>query len=72
MSSQKEILEWLQEPDFGRELASELVERRRLTQVKFISRGRLPRILENLRVAMWTVAEEWRQIRETVRQRMEV
>jgi len=72
VSNRKEILARLKAPDAGRELATEFVERRQLTQAEFVSRRRLPRVLENLRLAMWAAANEWRRIRETIRERMEL
>ena len=72
VSNRKEILARLEAPDAGRELATEFVERRRLTQAELVSRRRLPRMLENMRLAIWAAADEWRRIRETVRQRMDL
>ena len=72
VSNRNEILARLAVRDPGCELASEFVERRRLTQAEFISRRRLPCVLENVRSAMWAAADEWRRIRETIRERMDL
>ena len=72
VSNRKDILARLEHPDFGRELATEFVERRRLTPAEFISHRRLPRMLENLRLAMLTTMQEWRRMRESVREHLEV
>ncbi|MGH7996703.1 MAG: AAA family ATPase, partial [Opitutaceae bacterium] len=70
VSNRKEILARLEAPDAGRELATEFVERRQLTQAELVSRRRLPRMLENVRLAMWAAADQWRRIRETIHERM--
>jgi conjugative relaxase-like TrwC/TraI family protein len=72
VASKREIFARLQEPDSGRELATEFVQRRRLTVRELISVRRLPRMLENLRQAIWTAAAERRSLRETIRERMGV
>jgi len=72
VSNRKEILARLEQPDFGRELATEFVQRRRLTQAELISRRRLPRMLENMRSAIRAAAEQLYRMRETIRYRMGV
>jgi len=72
VANKREIFARLQEPDAGRELATEFVQRRRLTVRELISVRRLPRMLENLRQAIWTAAAERRSLRETIRERMGV
>jgi len=53
VSNRKDILARLELPDFGRELATEFVERRRLTHAEFIAHGRLPR---SVRTCEWRCA----------------
>jgi hypothetical protein len=72
VASKREIFARLQEPDNGRELATEFVQRRRLTVRELISVRRLPRMLENLRQAIWIAAAERRSLREMIRERMGV
>ncbi len=72
VANKREIFTRLQEPDSGRELATEFVQRRRLTVRQLISVRRLPRMLENLRQAIWIAAAERRSLRETIRERMGV
>jgi len=72
VSRRKEILARLEAPAAGRELATEFIERRQLTQAEFVSRRRPPRMLVNLRLAMWAAADEWRRIRETIRERIDL
>lgn len=72
VSSKQQILARLQEPDRGRELASEFVERRHITMREMMSWRRLPRLFENLRLAIWSAAKERREMQETMSQRMEV
>ena len=72
VASKREIFSRLQEPDAGRELATEFVQRRRLTVRELISVRRLPRLLENLRQVTWAAAAERRSLRETIRERMGV
>lgn len=72
VANKREIFSRLQEPDAGRELATEFVQRRRLTVRELISVRRLPRMLENLRQAVWAAAAERRSLCETIRERMGV
>ncbi|MEO7799738.1 MAG: MobF family relaxase [Opitutaceae bacterium] len=72
VSNRKEILARLEQPDFGRELATEFVQRRRLTHAEFISRRRLPRVLEHIRSAMRASAEQLHRMRETIRHHLEL
>ena len=72
VASKQEIFARLQEPDAGRELATEFVQRRRITVRELISVRRLPRMLENLRQAIRIAAAERRSLRETIRERMGV
>lgn len=72
VASKQQIFARLQEPDFGRELATEFVERRRISMRELMSVRRLPRVLENLRRAIWTSAAERRSFHETTNQQMEV
>ncbi len=72
VASKEQVFAWLQEPDFGRELATEFIQRRRLTVRELISVRRLPRMLENLRQAIRAAATERCSLRETEAQRMEV
>ncbi len=58
VASKQEMFARLQEPDTGRELATEFVQRRRLTVRELISVRRLPRMLENLRQAIRVAAAE--------------
>lgn len=72
VSSKQQILARLQEPDFGRELATEFVERRRITMREVMSWRRLPRMFENLRLAIWGAANQRQEMQETMNQRMEL
>jgi conjugative relaxase-like TrwC/TraI family protein len=72
VASKQEIFARLQEPDAGRELATEFVQRRRIAVRELISVRRLPRMLENLRQAIRIAAAERRSLRETIRERMGV
>ena len=72
VSNRKGIMARLEQPDFGRELATEFVQRHRLAQAEFISRRRLPRMLENMRSAIRAAAEQLHRMRETIRYRMGV
>jgi conjugative relaxase-like TrwC/TraI family protein len=72
VASKQQIFARLQEPDFGRELATEFVERRRITMRELMSVRRLPRMLENLRLAIWAAAAERRSLRETISERLGV
>jgi ATP-dependent exoDNAse (exonuclease V) alpha subunit len=72
VSSKQQILARLQEPDFGRELATEFVERQQITMRELMTWRRLPRMFENLRLAIWAAAEKRRTIQETMSKRMEV
>jgi ATP-dependent exoDNAse (exonuclease V) alpha subunit len=72
VSSKQQILARLQEPDFGRELATEFVERRHITMREVMSWRRLPRMFENLRLAIWGAAKQRQEMQETMNQRMEV
>ncbi|MEO7797253.1 MAG: AAA family ATPase, partial [Opitutaceae bacterium] len=71
VANKQQIFARLQEPDRGRELATEFVERRKLSMRELMSVRRLPRMLENLRQAIWAAADERRSPRETVNNRME-
>ena len=62
----------LQEPDLGRELATEFVERRHITMRELMSWRRLPRQFENLRLGIWAAAEERREMQQTINRSMEV
>jgi hypothetical protein len=53
-------------------LATEFVERRRITTRELMSWRRLPRMLENLRLAIWAAAGKRRTVQETMSKRMEV
>lgn len=72
VASKQQVFAQLQNPDLGRELATEFVERRRITMRELISVRRLPRMLENLRQAIWSAAAERRSLRETIRQQWKV
>lgn len=72
VANKREIFARLPEPDAGRELATEFVQRRRITVREMIPVRRLPRMLENLRQAIWMAAAERRLLRETIRERMGV
>jgi conjugative relaxase-like TrwC/TraI family protein len=72
VSSKVEIFARLQDPDAGRELATEFVQRRRVTVRELVSVRRLPRLLENLRQAIRAAAAARRSLRETIRERMGV
>ena len=72
VASKEEIFARLQEPDVGRELATEFVQRRCLTVSELVSVRRLPRLLENLRQAIRAAAAARRSLRETIRERMGV
>lgn len=72
VSSKEQILARLQEPDFGRELATEFVERRHITMREVMSWRRVPRMFENLRLAIWGAAKQRQEMQETMNQRMEV
>lgn len=72
VASKEEIFARLQEPDVGRELATEFVQRRCLTVSELVSARRLPRLLENLRQAIRAAAAARRSLRETIRERMGV
>lgn len=60
VGSKQQVLARLQEPDSGRELATEFMQRRHITMRELLSVRRLPRLLENLRQAIWAAAEERR------------
>ena len=66
------MLAQLQEPDRGRELATEFVERRHITMRELMSWRRSPRLFENLRLAIWAAAKERHEMQETMNQSMEV
>jgi conjugative relaxase-like TrwC/TraI family protein len=70
VSDRDATLARLQQPDAGRELATEFGARHRLTHAEFISRQRLPKMREHLRNAMRATAERWRRMREAAQQRM--
>jgi conjugative relaxase-like TrwC/TraI family protein len=72
VANRTQVLASLAERDPGRELASEFVERRgqRLTQAEFVSRHRLTRMMETVRIAMWTAADELRRIKESIREQI--
>jgi ATP-dependent exoDNAse (exonuclease V) alpha subunit len=72
VANKEQIFARLQEPDFGRELATEFVERRRISMRELMSVRRLPRMLENLRRAIWAAVAQRRSLHETTNQRMEV
>jgi hypothetical protein len=72
VASKQQVFAQLQNPDLGRELATEFVERRRISMRELMSVRRLPRMLENLRQAIWAAAAERRSLRETLRERLEV
>jgi ATP-dependent exoDNAse (exonuclease V) alpha subunit len=72
VASKQQIFAQLQNPDSGRELATEFLERRRITMRELISVRRLPRMLDNLRQAIWAAAAERRSLRETIREQWRV
>jgi ATP-dependent exoDNAse (exonuclease V) alpha subunit len=72
VSSRQQILARLQAPDFGRELATEFVERQHITMRDLMSWRRLPRLFENLRLAIWAAAQDRRRMEETMSERVEV
>ncbi len=72
VSSRQQVLARLQQPDLGRELATEFVARRRIALRALMSWRRLPRVLENLRLAIWAAVQERRGRQENVSQRTEV
>ena len=72
VTSKQEVFARLQQPDTGRELATEFFQRRRLTVRELVSVRRLPRLLENLRQAIRAAAGARRSLRETIRERMGV
>jgi ATP-dependent exoDNAse (exonuclease V) alpha subunit len=72
VTSKREVFARLQQPDAGRELATEFLQRRRLTVRELVSVRRLPRLLENLRQGIRAAAAARRSLRETFRERMGV
>jgi ATP-dependent exoDNAse (exonuclease V) alpha subunit len=72
VSHRQAILDRLSRPDPGRELATEFLSRQRLTMAELISRRRLPRVRERMRLALWHLAEQWRRMREAISQKQEV
>lgn len=72
VASKQQIFAQLQNPDSGRELATEFLERRRITMRELISVRRLPRMWENLRQAIWAAAAERRSLRETIREQWRI
>ena len=56
----------------SRMLATEFVERRRISMRELMSVRRLPRMLENLRRAIWAATAERRSRNETINERVEV
>ena len=72
VASKQQIFTQLQEPDPGRELATEFVARRKISMRELMSHRRLPRMLENLRRAIWTAVAERRARRQTSNERVEV
>ena len=72
VASKQQIFARLREPDLGRELATEFVERRRISMRELMSVRRLPRMLENLRRAIWAATAERRSRNETINERVEV
>jgi conjugative relaxase-like TrwC/TraI family protein len=72
VANKREIFARLQEPDAGRELAAEFVERQRINMRELMSFRRLPRMLENLRLAIMATVRERRRVRHVMGQRMGV
>jgi conjugative relaxase-like TrwC/TraI family protein len=72
VASKEQVFAQLRNPDRGRELATEFIHRRRISMRELISVRRLPRMLENLRQAIWAAAAERRSLRETITERFEV
>jgi hypothetical protein len=54
-----------------REVATEFIERRRTTMRELMSFRRLPRLLQNLRMAILAAVQERRRTRECMNERME-
>lgn len=72
VSHRDAILDRLARPDPGRELATEFLSRHRLSRAELISRRRLPRARERLRLVMRHLAEQWRRMREALSHKQEV